>query len=115
MTGSNRYLLTLILRSIRTGLSHGTVDVIYRLNTGSKSRRVLDNRIVECTGFWEYLADAERAWLLRKLSAEMEGQDVLVLTFLRHNPQQGLFEAMNFKQLRSPLETMLPRSSSILK
>jgi hypothetical protein len=214
VTGSNRHLLTLIVRGIRTGLSHGTVDVIYRLNTGSKSRRVLDNidiavgalqrrvivadilakqiqklgaqkitsvaggscllaiegvyqsgrsgvmlinldrsqgahakarrvlaqapediglrlrpvltdvltpawgieggdgrpRIVECTGFWEYLTDSERAWLLKKLSAEMNSQDVLILTFLRHNPQQDLFEAMNFKQLRPhPLETMLPQ------
>jgi len=32
------------------------------------------------------------------------------LTFLRHNPQQEIFEAMKFKQLHPhPLETMLPQ------
>ena len=32
------------------------------------------------------------------------------MTFLRHNPQQEIFEAMKFKQLHPhPLETMLPQ------
>jgi hypothetical protein len=214
VTGSNRHLLMLILRGIRTGLSHGTMDVIYRLNTGNKSSKVLDNldiavgalqrrvivadliakrirelcaqtvislaggscllaiegiyqsghpqltlvnydhspaahdkarkilaqaendidvrfrpvttdvlnsawrldgngsspQVVECTGFWEYLVDAERTWLLKKLAVELRRQDVLLLTFLRHNPQQEIFEAMKFKQLYPhPLETMLPQ------
>ena len=212
VAGSNRHLLALIFRGIGTGLSHGTMDVIYRLNTGEKSRQVLDNldiavgalqrrviiadivarqlqcleaemvislaggtcllviegscqsgcsnitiisldqsqtahakaakilaqappdtnlqlrsvacdvlssewnlpvdegspRVIECTGFWEYLTDAQRTRLLEKLAAEIAAQDVLILTGLTHNPQQALFEAMKFKRLRPhSLEAML--------
>lgn len=43
MAGTDRTLIDLIVNGISTGLSHGTMDVIYRVGVGEKVDTVLDN------------------------------------------------------------------------
>ncbi len=43
MAGTDRALIDLIINGISTGLSHGTMDVIYRVGVGEKVDTVLDN------------------------------------------------------------------------
>lgn len=43
MAGTDRALIDLIVNGISTGLSHGTMDVIYRVGVGEKVDTVLDN------------------------------------------------------------------------
>ncbi|HOR52762.1 MAG TPA: hypothetical protein PLE51_03815 [Candidatus Pacearchaeota archaeon] len=43
MAGTDKALLDLIVNGISTGLSHGTMDVIYRVGVGEKVGDVLDN------------------------------------------------------------------------
>jgi len=43
LAGTDRALLDLIMNGIATGLSHGTMDVIYRVGVGERVDTVLDN------------------------------------------------------------------------
>ncbi len=43
LAGTDRALLDLIMNGIATGLSHGTMDVIYRVGVGERVATVLDN------------------------------------------------------------------------
>ena len=66
----------LILRGIRTGLSHGTMDVIYRLNTGTKSSRVLDNLDIAVGALQRRIIIAD---LIAKRIQELGAQTVISL------------------------------------
>ena len=43
VAGTDTSLVNLIANGISTGLSHGTMDVIYRIGVGNRAREVLDN------------------------------------------------------------------------
>ncbi len=43
VAGTDTALLSLLAKGIRTGLAHGTMDIIYRIGVGDKVREVLDN------------------------------------------------------------------------
>ena len=43
VAGTDLALVSLIVKGISTGLSHGTMDVIYRIGVGNRVREVLDN------------------------------------------------------------------------
>lgn len=68
--------------------------------TDSISVNDLDmNTIYECTGFWEYLNNADRERLLHNISYVMSEKDKFILTALVDNPQKDIFGAIKFKPL----------------
>ena len=78
------------------------------LKNGLDLPNTQEPRLIECTGFWEYLDTNQREALLEKVSKSMGSNDIFVLTALVKNDQQNIFNALKFKKLSPhPLEDLI--------
>jgi len=60
---------------------------------------LVESKLLECTGLWEYLSETERHDFLSEIKEKMVSGDRLVLTALIKNPDQEFFKAVGFDNL----------------